>query len=50
LDIEGVATVLPVEDLASAVQVWTALLGAALTSVDSGPGGWPIVFYSPRPR
>jgi hypothetical protein len=32
--IEAVATMLPVEDMASAVEAWAALLGAAPTFVD----------------
>ena len=34
MDIQGMATVLPVDDVAAAAEVWTALLGAAPTFVD----------------
>ena len=34
MDIEGVATVLPVVDVAAAAKVWAALLGVAPTFVD----------------
>jgi hypothetical protein len=34
MDIEGVATVLPVDDVAAAAEIWAALLGAAPTFVD----------------
>jgi hypothetical protein len=34
LDIEGVATVLPVDDVPAAAEVWAALLGVAPTFVD----------------
>ena len=113
MDIEGVATVLPVDDVAAAAETWAALLGMAPTFVDGdrwaqfdvagrrialagtdrvsdrpgvmlkvadldaararaedqglnvgpvqegphelrclveGPGGWPVVFYTPRAR
>jgi hypothetical protein len=113
MDIEGVATVLPVDDVVAAAKTWAALLGVAPTFVDGerwaqfdvggrrialagtdrvsdlpglmikvsdldaararaveqglkvgpvqegphelrclveSPGGWPLVFYSPRPR
>ncbi len=35
MDIEGVATVLPVDDVAAAAEVWAALLGVAPTFVDA---------------
>jgi hypothetical protein len=113
MDIQGVASVLPVDDMEAAVAAWSALLGVQPTFVDgdgwaqfdvagkrialagtdrtsdkagvmikvgdlvaardaalaqglsagpvqegahelrctvSGPGGWPIVFYAPRPK
>jgi hypothetical protein len=113
MEIQGVATVLPVDDMVAAVAAWTGLLGVAPTFVDGegwaqfdvggrrialagtdrtsdragvmikvgdlaaareralaqglaagpieqgghelrctveGPGGWPIVFYSPMPK
>jgi hypothetical protein len=113
MSIEGVATVLPVDDVAAAAKVWAALLGTGPTFVDGdrwaqfdvggrrialagtdrvsnlpgvmlkvadlaaaranaeaqgllvgpvqqgpheqrclvdGPGGWPVVLYSPTPR
>lgn len=113
MTIEGVATVLPVDDVAAAAAIWAALLGVAPSFVDAdrwaqfdvggrrialagsdrvsnlpgvmlkvsdieaarslatdqgltvgavregphefrclveGPGGWPIILYSPRPR
>ena len=34
MDIEGVATVLPVDDVAAAAEAWAALLGVAPTFVD----------------
>ena len=34
MDIQGVTPVLPVDDMAQAVQVWSALLGVAPTFVD----------------
>ena len=34
MDIEGVATVLPVDDVAAAAEIWAALLGVAPTFVD----------------
>ena len=35
MDIEGVSTVLPVDDVAAAATVWAALLGVAPTFVDA---------------
>jgi len=34
MDIEGVATVLPVDDVAAAAKIWAGLLGVAPTFVD----------------
>jgi len=34
MDIEGVSTMLPVDDVAAAAEVWSALLGVAPTFVD----------------
>ena len=34
MDIEGVATVLPVDDVAAGAEIWAALLGVAPTFVD----------------
>jgi len=34
MDIEGVATVLPVDDVPAAAEIWAALLGVAPTFVD----------------
>jgi hypothetical protein len=64
MQVQGVATVLPVDDLEAAVHAFEALLSVAPTFVTAGeveegphelritaegPGGWPLVLYTPKP-
>jgi hypothetical protein len=49
MDIQGMATVLPVDDVAAAAGVWATLLGAAPTFVDGVRWALFDVWRSPGP-